>query len=378
MDYTPISPFQRPLTCAHLTDAAGPEPLPEPMPELDKWALFRELTVARDAFGVSSRELTVLQALLSFHPSATLGRGPMVVFPSNRAICERLNGMACSTMRRHLSRLVDAGLLIRRDSPNGKRYVRRGAAVPTAFGFDLSPLPRMSARILSAADAAREAERALRAQRETVSLMRRDLAALLALADAHGVPDAPLADLCLLTAKALRRKLTVEMLDEIQAELTAAIDGIQRRLAPVIAADSGSSDAQNEQHQQRTDIDHSVPVQQIVENPAQDRTLLCLTENCPSLATFNPEPIQSWPDLHAAADRLCASMGIDRPAWEEARQRMGATHASVAVVSMLERFSEIRSPGAYLRALAKRAMEGRFDGAGMIAALAKRRACLLS
>lgn len=45
----------------------------------------------------------------------------MIVFPSNKAICARLNGTPCSKMRRHLSRLVEAGLLMRRDSPNGKR-----------------------------------------------------------------------------------------------------------------------------------------------------------------------------------------------------------------------------------------------------------------
>ncbi len=51
-------------------------------------------------------------------------------------------GMPASTLRRHLAVLVDAGLIVRRDSPNGKRYARknRAGAIELAFGFDLSPL----------------------------------------------------------------------------------------------------------------------------------------------------------------------------------------------------------------------------------------------
>lgn len=65
-------------------------------------------------------------------------------------------------------------------------------------------------------------------------------------------------------------------------------------------------------------------------------------------------------------------MGIDAAVWAEAQEKLGVRDACIAVVSMLERFSDIRSPGAYLRALGQRAVEGRFDGAGMMAGLARR------
>lgn len=81
-------------------------------------------------------------------------------------------------MRRHLARLVEAGLLMRRDSPNGKRYVRKHGEERVAFGFDLSPLYRRSAEIARAAEAVCEAEDRVRRLREVVSLMRRGLAAL--------------------------------------------------------------------------------------------------------------------------------------------------------------------------------------------------------
>ena len=94
-------------------------------PGADKWLILRDLSTARTAFDLSDRALTVLSALLSFHRADTLeDASHAVVFPSNRKLRERANGMAESTLRRHLSALVAAGLIVRRDSPNRKRYAR--------------------------------------------------------------------------------------------------------------------------------------------------------------------------------------------------------------------------------------------------------------
>ena len=87
--------------------------------------------------------LAVLNALLTFHPETALtGDDDLIVFPSNEQLALRAHGMPPATLRRHLAALVDCGLVIRRDSPNGKRYARKGqgGAIETAFGFDLTPL----------------------------------------------------------------------------------------------------------------------------------------------------------------------------------------------------------------------------------------------
>ena len=76
---------------------------------------------------------------------------PLIVFPSNASLSERAHGMAESTLRRHLASLVGAGLLIRRDSPNGKRFSRKALdGERRAFGFDLRPLLVMAADIAAA------------------------------------------------------------------------------------------------------------------------------------------------------------------------------------------------------------------------------------
>ena len=128
-----------------------------------KWRLFRALTEAKAPLGVTDRALSVLHALLSFHQETALtlpapdpraddedgeGSAGIVVFPSNRELSIRAHGMAPATLRRHLACLVDAGLIIRRDSPNGKRYARRGQGgeIESAFGFDLTPLVARAGR----------------------------------------------------------------------------------------------------------------------------------------------------------------------------------------------------------------------------------------
>ncbi len=121
-----------------------PEPGRPPAPlHVDKWVILREIGVARRHFGVNDRQLVLLQALLGLRKDSALrldDPSGLIVHPSNDTLSARLNGMPCSTLRRHLAALVDAGLIARRDSPNGKRDVRRyrdGAR--DVFGFDLSP-----------------------------------------------------------------------------------------------------------------------------------------------------------------------------------------------------------------------------------------------
>ena len=108
-----------------------------------KWKVFRDVTEAKDRLDLNDRALAVLNALLTFHPDTALTPGAdMVVFPSNRELSVRAHGPSMATLRRSLAHLVEAGIVIRRDSPNGKRYARRGEGgeIERAFGFDLTPL----------------------------------------------------------------------------------------------------------------------------------------------------------------------------------------------------------------------------------------------
>lgn len=390
----------RPISHAHLRVIERPE-ASVPARPVNKWELLRELSKAQAAFGVSERDLTVLQGLLSFFPDDALGgNAEMVVFPSNKAICERLNGMPCSTMRRHLARLVEAGLLQRRDSPNGKRYVRKHGEDRVAFGFDLSPLYCQSEEIARAAEAVREAEERVRRLREVVSLMRRDLAALAEFGDEMqpglGFWD-QLRDKAALTARALRRKLSIEDLAAYRADLEALLDQARNIIDGPETEEMNTNDAQSERHHHNSnkesidfepaleksgaaagvpDVDTNVPVADVDEQDTRHLPKIPLhlvIAACPSLKTFYQGEIRHWHQLFDAACHVRPAMGISASVWEEAQRFMGPEQASIVVAAMLERFADIRSPGGYLRALTTKAAAGEFSCGPMVMALIGRR-----
>jgi len=390
----------RPISHVHLRVVERPE-ASVPGKPINKWELLRELSKAQAAFGVTERDLTVMQGLLSFFPDDALGgNAEMVVFPSNKAICERLNGMPCSTMRRHLARLVEAGLLIRRDSPNGKRYVRKHGEERVAFGFDLSPLYSRTEEIARAAEAVREAEDRVRRLREVVSLMRRDLAALAEFGEeiqpGLGLWD-QFRDKAVLTARALRRKLTFEELSAYRTDLEALLDHARNVIDGPETEEMNTNGAKFERHHHNSNKE-SIDLEPALEKggaaagapEAETDALVADVEEadtrrvpkiplhlviagCPSLKTFYQGDIRHWHQLFDAACHVRPAMGISAPAWEEAQRFMGPEQASIVVVAMLERFADIRSPGGYLRALTSKAAAGEFSCGPMIMALMSRR-----
>lgn len=390
----------RPISHAHLRVIEKPD-ASVPGKPVNKWELLRELSKAQAAFGVSERDLTVVQGLLSFFPADALGgNSDMVVFPSNKAICERLNGMPCSTMRRHLARLVEAGLLVRRDSPNGKRYVRKHGEERVAFGFDLSPLYCRAEEIARAAEAVREAEDRFRRLREVVSLMRRDIAALAEFGEEMqpglGLWD-QLRDTAALTARSLRRKLALDDLCQHRAALEALLDRARDVIDGPETEEMVTNDARYERHHHNSnkesidfepalekrraaDVepeDQPAAPEASVEEPDTRRTpkipLHLVLSGCPTLKTFYQGDVRHWHQLFDAACHVRPAMGISASAWEEAQRCMGPEQAAIVVVAMLERFAEIKSPGGYLRALTVKAAAGEFSCGPMVMALIGRR-----
>ena len=403
MDYTPVTPFRRPINAAILHyQAAAQQDLPPS--GVNKWEALRELAAARIAFGLSDRDLSVLQALVSFHQATIVGgnHSETVVHPSNKAICERLNGMPCSTMRRHLANLVQTGFVVRRDSPNGKRYARRYGDEKIAFGFDLAPLAQRFVEVCEAAEAVRAAEERYKRLRSTVSLMRRDLAGLVdygrSLRPDRAIWDQA-SDLCVLTARDLRRKLDFAELQQMESALSEALNAIRDLLEPVQSQDMSTNEVTNEQHYQNSNKDSydfeprlekaqgegsvSGPATALVVEGGTDEPvsvdnnlpripLGLVLAACSEYRTYAERPVRHWHDLVRVADVIRPMMGVSPSAWEEAKQYMGPEEASVVILAMLERFGDIRSPGGYLRSLSAKAALGEFSCGPMIMALMRK------
>jgi replication initiation protein RepC len=303
-------------------------------------------------------------------------------------------------MRRHIARLVDAGLLMRRDSPNGKRYVRKHGEERVAFGFDLSPLYCRSEEIARAAEAVREAEERVRRLREVVSLMRRDLAALAEFGEeirpGLGLWD-QLRDMAVLTARALRRKLSIEELSAYRADLEVILDQAREVVDGPETEEMNTNGAKCGRHHHNSntesiafepafekggaptgapDVETDAPVAEVEEQDTRQTPRIPLhlvIAACPSLRTFYPDEIRHWHQLFDAACHVRPAMGISASAWEEARRFMGPEQASIVLVAILERFADIKSPGGYLRALTSKAAAGEFSCGPMVMALMSRR-----
>ena len=387
-------------------------PRPQVSEAADKWALLRALAAARSAFGISDRDLTVLAALLSFHPvpafDAEDAAAPIIVHPSNAALCSRAHGMAESTVRRHLAALVTAGLIRRHDSPNGKRYVARDASgLPVAaFGFDLEPLRRRSAEILAAARAADEASFRIKRLREAISLHLRDADKLASYGLEHRRDAADLADVPAALAalrKRFRRRLAAVDLEALLDETKAILAGVEAAAGLHDEPDefqnaenmSGNANDSGRDHQNSTsDVYESeqhleqkkkveagsgapgVPQAASendvdVEEACRERrlSLWMVQDACPEIAVYAGRPIATWRDLCAAADIVRPMLGVSADAWSAARRAMGDETAAVTLAAILERYPEIQSPGGYLRALTKRAETRGFSPLPMVSAL---------
>jgi replication initiation protein RepC len=361
---------------------------PAPLPQSDKWGLFRELCAARTAFGLSDRDLTVLSALLSFHPGKDLeDAGALIVFPSNAALSQRAHGMAESTLRRHLAALVRAGVIRRHDSPNGKRYAARGAdgAIARAFGFDLRPLLVRAEEIARAAQALRETEERKRRLREEITLLKRDAIKLLDYGtETLKGPDwdglgATLLDL----HRRSRHKADIETAHALRDELKAFLAQLRDLIASNMSSETenmSGNDSDSERHYQNSKPDSSC-LEPCMENartaasvaPPQSveprLPLMLVVKACPDILDYAEDGIRRWSDLCHAADFVRGMMGVSPDAWQEAIQTMGRPTAAIALVCILQRVQHIRSPGGYLRSLTRKAADGAFSPGPMVMAL---------
>lgn len=361
-----------------------------------KWRLFRSLTEAKRPLGLRDRDLSVLHALLSCHSETMLtlpaAGGGIVVFPSNRELSIRAHGMAPSTLRRHLANLVTAGLILRRDSANGKRFARKGAdgAIAEAFGFDLTPLLARAAEIERLAEAARAEHRAIALLREKITLARRDIAKMIELGVTERIPADWRALQTGFAALAghVARNLPRADLERLAARVAAFASDVRKLLETRSKeAKMSASESQTERHIQNQTTDTSdlepglrngrgavaanapAPDKSSPDNPApspdpaaRSWPLGMVLDACPDIVDFaRGAEIANWRDFRAAASTLRPALGVSPDAWAQAVDVLGEQDAGIVLAAILQRGEEIRSAGGYLRRLTEKARAGAFS-----------------
>lgn len=387
----------------------------EPGISRNKWKLFRAVCEARPSLGVTDRALTVLDALLTFYPADELSeeRG-LIVFPSNAQLSVRARGMTAATLRRHLAGLVDAGLIVRKDSANGKRYARRGRAgeVQEAFGFSLAPLLARAAEIEALAALAVADREHLRITKQRLTICRRDIAKLIAAAIDEGVRGEW--ERISLTFRSMTSRIPrTPGIDELASSLEE-MEMLREEIVNQLDANTktrkiDSNESQIERHKQNSNPESTYEFEPGFETkqganstdcekpnpnsasggageqrekrrasatgeggPLKTFPLGLVLQACPDIADYAPGgQIANWRDLMTAAVVVRSMLGVSPSAYEAACAAMGPENAATVIACILERGGHINSAGGYLRDLTRRTEVGEFAIGPMLMSLVR-------
>ncbi|MBX5180227.1 replication initiation protein RepC [Rhizobium lentis] len=384
----------------------------------NKWKLFRSVCEARAGLDVTDRALTVLDALLSFYPEDELSSDkPLVVFPSNAQLSLRARGMAAATLRRHLALLVEAGLISRKDSPNGKRYVRRSreGGIDEAYGFSLAPLLARAGEIEVMAARIAADRQMLRGLKERLTIRRRDIAKLISAAVEEAVAGdwERVSSMFHSILQRIPRAATIENLTPVLKDLetirTDIVNLLELHEKTQMASTSESQIERHIQNSHTESLSESEPRLETGTTPAgqadrdqqpgtsphddgpkaqkgggegsrlavrpragelQSFPLATVLQACPDIMDYGPGgKVGSWRDLMTAAVVIRSMLAVSPSAYEAASGVMGPENAATVMACILQRGGCINSAGGYLRDLTRRTERGEFALGPMLMAL---------
>lgn len=351
----------RPMTLALLQARNETREVPKGA-TLDKWQLYRWLCEGKTIIGVGDRALAVLNGLLSFYPDSELSEeNGLMVFPSNVQLSLRAHGMAGATLRRNLASLVDCGLIVRRDSPNGKRYARKGrdGAIAEAFGFSLAPLLVRAEEFRVAAERVRAESRTLKLVRERITLQRRDIQKLVEVAVDEGAPGdwGGVWRRFRAIVDAIPRRADINELEPVVADLAGLREEVDMMLESFMNTTIlNANESHNERQQSDSNTDSIFEFEPALErstardepNPGRNEKpkgypLGLVLKACPDIADYAVDGISNWRDLMHTAAQVRGYLGVSPSAYEDACHVMGSETAAVIIACILQRAQHINS-----------------------------------
>ncbi|RWH34857.1 plasmid replication protein RepC [Mesorhizobium sp.] len=386
------TPFgRRPMSLGQIANQAKARTMSKEA-SVHKWQVFQYIREARDLVGATDRALAILNALLSFHPETTLaGDGELVVWPSNQQLMARANGMPATTLRRHLAVLVDCGLIIRRDSPNGKRFARknRGGEIEQAYGFDLAPIVARVDELRELAQAVQAEKKAFRVSRERLTLLRRDIVKMIDAGIEEKVPgnwgrvlqayQAIVGRLPRTASRQLIESINTE-LEDLWAEIRGTLESFTKPQNPDANESHSGAHIQNSNPDSLSDSENCSGKYEeaatFAENenvrslPKRDLPLGIVLDACPNLRELaQGGQIRHWRDFLAAAETARPMLGVSPSAWKDALKVLGEQQAAITLAAIYQRGGQINNAGGYLRSLTERAKDGKFSTWPMVMAL---------
>lgn len=343
-----------------------------------------------------------------------------IVWPS-AAMQQQEMGLGPSQVKNLNRHLVELGLVVMKDSPNGKRYGRRGpqGRIVEAYGFDLSPIASRLAEFQAVTQAGREERARVAALRRRATIARNGIRQLIETADEQRIAGDKW-EACRTAAATASRavggrknsdemEMAVATLERVQREMRLYLEAAfatqadsQSSLVPV-SVDINPKEPENWPHITTTNQllnpkdtviapegsrvgaaaspspAHPIGVAATsgrdrgVENSkrvgANARTdsgsLLKITpielmKLAPRLKPYLRDTSPRWPEIVEATDWLRDELGISKSVWGDACLAMGREQAAIAVAIVSAKPSNHfrGSPGAYFHGMVSKAKAG--------------------
>ncbi|MBA8881762.1 plasmid replication protein RepC [Phyllobacterium myrsinacearum] len=336
--------------------------------------LFESAHLAAIALGLRPSARSILSQLVGFFREPI--NGLYLVWPSNEFLSDR-TGLSDRAIRYAIGELIRAGVILARDSANGKRFAVRSkqGQILDAYGFNLSPLLARKDELQARTDAIREFQRARMALFDQITICRRAaqeaLYALSALEMSIDTSDLQ-AEYERLVALSPRRtssqpvepvlSLWQSLKTTLEDRYNAACGGKNSRL---IENNKDSPDQSCNKRQRDNESEINLPD-------------LCAA--CPDAFGY-VESVGNDRELLSAAAGLRGAIGIHRSAWDEAMEKIGPLRASAAFFVVLEIYSadqsgemKIKNPGGYFRNYVRMIESGQIDLAEVIRYMRRKKA----
>lgn len=358
---------------------------------------------AAPLLGVNRSHLALID-LLTDHaqPHDFIDGSGGIVWCSNAWLAARGNWSE-DYVQKMLRQLIERGLLGAVDSPNGKRYGARDAQgrIVFAYGIDLRPLAARHEELKALAAEVRRQheERAGLARRLTIAA--RAICQLAETAIEHAAAGADWfaeAETASLARRHCARIRQADRLGVVVTQVEGRLEALKALLVPQLAeqppclAPSGAVESPPRHVRQaghrtttegnsikRTRCDASGErggsggagaktegaccEERILDDlDAHKVTEAFVAKACPdACADLIGDP--TWPILHERARNEGRMLGVTPQCWTEAQRVMGPVGAAAAMLLVVQkrRMGLIETPGAYFRALTKRAATGALE-----------------
>lgn len=364
------------------------------IPLENKRQLLDVLALVRTSYGLDPATVQLLRVLAGFVKETNLAEArSLVIYASNKSISLRMNGISEATIKRQIVRLVRAGLLVRKSSPNGKRYPVHDdtGKLIAAFGLNLEPLLAAAPEIIRRHELMKVAEAELKNLVAENEKLDNRISRAIYLGRQHGC-EGNWSGFCerlnAIRSKRIRTCRQENDLRTRQAALLSLWNDVDKLIQELKSIGDGD---EFERHLQNQKPDFYDFVMETRERGVSGERELAMTfppagkasqevdvalervvAICPEITMYGHSADRDWRQFFAVANHVRQMFGIRNPLWDEAIREMGPENAAVAVAAILQKGTEIHSHGGYFRGMVRNAKRSGFSAANLLKGLSEK------